>query len=66
MERSNEDYGALGVRISRVIFPNGSIDPWHALGVVKDIGPDAKAVFINGKQENLVSCLDIRFEHHIS
>ncbi|XP_005092643.1 putative serine protease K12H4.7 [Aplysia californica] len=48
VERSNEDYGALGIRISRVVFPNGSIDPWHALGVLKDLGPDAKAIFING------------------
>ncbi|XP_012936810.1 putative serine protease K12H4.7 [Aplysia californica] len=46
--RSNEDYAGLGPKMSRVVFPNGSIDPWHALGVLKDIGPDAKAIFING------------------
>ncbi|XP_005092642.2 putative serine protease K12H4.7 [Aplysia californica] len=46
--RSNEDYAGLGPKMSRVVFPNGSIDPWHALGILKDIGPDAKAIFING------------------
>jgi len=48
VERSNEDYGALNIRTSRVVFPNGSIDPWHALGVTEDIGPEAKAIYING------------------
>ncbi|BFZ06100.1 hypothetical protein BsWGS_09139 [Bradybaena similaris] len=48
VKRSNIDYGALGIRISRVLFPNGSIDPWHALGVLKDLNPSARAIFING------------------
>lgn len=48
VKRSNADYGALGIKISKVIFPNGSIDPWHALGVTTDLGPDARAIFING------------------
>lgn len=48
VKRSNVDYGALGIKISRVIFPNGSIDPWHALGVLKDLSPDAQAIYING------------------
>uniref|UniRef100_A0A0B7A1H0 Serine protease K12H4.7 n=1 Tax=Arion vulgaris TaxID=1028688 RepID=A0A0B7A1H0_9EUPU len=48
VKRSNIDYGALGIKISRVLFPNGSIDPWHALGIIEDIGPDARAIFING------------------
>ena len=32
-----------------MVFPNGSIDPWHALGIVKDLSPDATAIFIQGK-----------------
>uniref|UniRef100_A0A2C9K4W9 Serine protease K12H4.7 n=1 Tax=Biomphalaria glabrata TaxID=6526 RepID=A0A2C9K4W9_BIOGL len=48
VKRSNTDYGALMIKISKVLFPNGSIDPWHAMGVLKDLNPDARAVYING------------------
>ncbi|KAH9489193.1 hypothetical protein Btru_044461 [Bulinus truncatus] len=48
VKRSNIDYGALGVKITKVLFPNGSIDPWHALGVLNDLNPEARAIFING------------------
>ncbi|XP_059142067.1 putative serine protease K12H4.7 [Physella acuta] len=47
-KRSNDDYGALGIKVSKVLFPNGSIDPWHALGVTQDLNPDARAIYING------------------
>lgn len=46
---TNANYGGLDVQVTRIIFPNGSIDPWHALGVTKDLSPDAKALFINGE-----------------
>ena len=49
IRRTNTNYGALGIKITKVVFPNGSIDPWHALGVIKDLGPDARAIYINGK-----------------
>ncbi|KAF6021118.1 hypothetical protein EB796_020571 [Bugula neritina] len=45
---TNANYGGLGVKVSRIIFPNGSIDPWHALSVTKDLSPEAIALFING------------------
>lgn len=48
VERTNQNYGAKGIRVSNIVFPNGSIDPWHALGITEDLGPDALAVFING------------------
>ena len=47
---TNANYGGLGVKVTRIIFPNGSVDPWHALGVTKDLSPEAKALFINGKR----------------
>ena len=31
-----------------MVFPNGSIDPWHALGILKDLNEDTKALLING------------------
>ncbi|KAF3848122.1 hypothetical protein F7725_021150 [Dissostichus mawsoni] len=36
---TNEYYGGYNIRSSRIVLPNGSIDPWHALGVTQDISP---------------------------
>ncbi|XP_068441238.1 thymus-specific serine protease [Clinocottus analis] len=46
--QTNEQYGGYGVRSSRIVLPNGSIDPWHALGATQDITPELPAVFIKG------------------
>lgn len=46
--QTNEYYGGYDIRSSRIVFPNGSIDPWHALGITQDITPDLPAVFIKG------------------
>uniref|UniRef100_A0A672I0S3 Thymus-specific serine protease-like n=1 Tax=Salarias fasciatus TaxID=181472 RepID=A0A672I0S3_SALFA len=46
--QTNEYYGSYDIRSSRIVFPNGSIDPWHALGITQDISPDLPAVFIKG------------------
>uniref|UniRef100_A0A3Q3M7Q5 Serine protease 59, putative n=2 Tax=Mastacembelus armatus TaxID=205130 RepID=A0A3Q3M7Q5_9TELE len=46
--QTNEYYGSYDIGSSRIVFPNGSIDPWHALGITLDITPDLPAVFING------------------
>uniref|UniRef100_A0A3Q1F4D9 Serine protease 59, putative n=1 Tax=Acanthochromis polyacanthus TaxID=80966 RepID=A0A3Q1F4D9_9TELE len=46
--QTNEYYGGYDIRSSRIVFPNGSIDPWHALGITQDISPDLPAVFIKG------------------
>ncbi|XP_071402429.1 thymus-specific serine protease isoform X2 [Centroberyx affinis] len=46
--QTNEYYGGYDIRATRIVFPNGSIDPWHALGITQDITPDLPAVFING------------------
>ena len=49
---TNENYGSLGINktTSRTLFPNGSIDPWHALGLthVMDILKDVNSIFIEG------------------
>ncbi|XP_023284180.1 putative serine protease K12H4.7 [Seriola lalandi dorsalis] len=46
--QTNEYYGGYDIRSSRIVFPNGSIDPWHALGITQDIAPSLPAVFITG------------------
>lgn len=46
--QTNEYYGGYDIHSSRIVFPNGSIDPWHALGITSDISPELPAVFIKG------------------
>jgi len=46
---TNRFYGDRNIAITKVVFPNGSIDPWHAMGVTKDISPEATAIYIEGK-----------------
>ncbi|XP_048016571.1 thymus-specific serine protease [Megalobrama amblycephala] len=48
IQQTNEEYGGYDIRTTRIVFPNGSIDPWHALGVTQDITSDLPAVFIKG------------------
>uniref|UniRef100_G3TV79 Serine protease 16 n=1 Tax=Loxodonta africana TaxID=9785 RepID=G3TV79_LOXAF len=44
----NMYYGGFNVNGSKIIFSNGSLDPWNALGITKDISEDLPAVFIKG------------------
>lgn len=48
INRTNLNYGGYGLKVTRVVFPNGSIDPWHALGIIHDLSPEAIAIYING------------------
>ncbi|KAI2656466.1 hypothetical protein H4Q32_013411 [Labeo rohita] len=48
VQQTNEEYGGYDIKSTRIVFPNGSIDPWHALGVTQDITSDLPAVFIKG------------------
>jgi len=43
-------FGGLGLRTSRVVFTNGSLDPWHRLGkyTAQSDHVDMPVVFING------------------
>ncbi|KAM9318951.1 thymus-specific serine protease [Pholidichthys leucotaenia] len=46
--QTNEYYGGYDIRSSRIVFPSGSIDPWHTLGITWDISFELPAVFIKG------------------
>ncbi|KAK9499853.1 hypothetical protein O3M35_002811 [Rhynocoris fuscipes] len=48
IERTNTMYGDLHLKVSRVLFVHGSIDPWHALGITYSRNPKAPAIFIRG------------------
>ena len=43
------EYGGLNITVSNVVFVHGSLDPWHALGVLEDRSPDSPAILIKGK-----------------
>lgn len=49
IKRTNTMYGELNIRVSRVIFVHGSVDPWHALGITQTRTKNNIAIFINGK-----------------
>ncbi|KAK8788222.1 hypothetical protein V5799_022004 [Amblyomma americanum] len=48
VRRTNTFYGGFHPAVHNVTFPNGSIDPWHALGITEDLAHDVTAIFING------------------
>lgn len=50
VERTNTIFGALDLPnvVSNVVFIHGTIDPWHALGILKSSNPNAPAIYING------------------
>ncbi|CAD5116902.1 DgyrCDS5745 [Dimorphilus gyrociliatus] len=48
VNETNTNYGARNLKATRIVFPNGSIDPWHAVGLTKDLNQDAPAIFIQG------------------
>lgn len=47
---TNIRYGAKDIRQRRIVFINGSIDPWHALGLINQtkLFPDNDVIYIQG------------------
>ncbi|XP_026333446.1 putative serine protease K12H4.7 isoform X2 [Hyposmocoma kahamanoa] len=45
---TNTKYGALDIEVTRVVYVQGSVDPWHALGILKTQDNGAPAIYING------------------
>jgi hypothetical protein len=48
VNETNTRYGGLDIKVTRVVFPNGSIDPWHALGELTEQTEESPTVYING------------------
>ena len=50
INQTNYLYGGkeVGKSVTNIVFPNGSIDPWHALGVTSNISDSLVAIFIDG------------------
>ena len=45
---TNIEYGGFQPSVSNVVFVHGSIDPWHAMGVVEDLNEFSPAIYITG------------------
>ena len=45
---SNIEYGGFKPSVDNVVFVHGSIDPWHAMGVLEDLHETAPAIYITG------------------
>ena len=48
INRTNTNYGGYAMRPTRVVFPNGSIDPWHALSFTTKVDPAFTTIYIDG------------------
>ncbi|XP_063629181.1 putative serine protease K12H4.7 [Cydia splendana] len=46
--KTNKRYGGLKPNVTKVVFTHGDMDPWHTLGVLQDLGPDAPVIMTNG------------------
>ncbi|CAH0727539.1 unnamed protein product, partial [Brenthis ino] len=42
----NQLFGGLNPNVTKVVFTNGDIDPWSALGIVEDLSDEAPAIVI--------------------
>lgn len=48
------------MRPTKVVFPNGSIDPWHALSFTTNVDPTAfTTIYIDGKLYFFFEIIDL-------
>jgi len=45
---TNAEYGGRDISVESVVFVHGSIDPWHAMGIVQSDREAAPAIYIEG------------------
>jgi len=45
---TNTEYGGFTPDVHNVVFVHGTIDPWHAMGVLEDLSDTATAIYIEG------------------
>ena len=48
---TNQIYGGLDIanKVTNAVFVHGSLDHWHALGVIESNNTEAPAIFIKGR-----------------
>lgn len=40
------------MKVTRVVFVGGTVDPWNALGMLQDLNSEAPAIVIEGKWDD--------------
>jgi hypothetical protein len=51
IDATNDLYGGANIPATgptNILFVNGNVDPWHALGVTQDISDSLTAILIDG------------------
>lgn len=48
VQYTNAMYGGLNFQSTRILFPNGQIDPWHALGILTPPNPQEPVLWVKG------------------
>ena len=48
LQGTNAEYGGTEVEVTNVVFVHGSIDPWHAMGIISSSSESAPAIYIEG------------------
>lgn len=60
INKTNDYYLALTPNTTNVLYVHGSIDPWHALGLIKSNDPKLPIIYIEGIYTAILS--DFFFE----
>ena len=56
---TNAEYGGRDISVEKVVFVHGSIDPWHAMGIVQSDRDAAPAIYIEGDKPQMFNCICI-------
>ena len=48
INETNNTYGGDKIQASRILYPNGDVDPWHALGVLTPPNKDTATLWVEG------------------
>ena len=48
IQATNTEYGGVDIKVDNVVFVHGSVDPWHAMGVINTTTDSAPAIYIAG------------------
>lgn len=49
VDRINLLYGSIEPEVTKVVSVHGTIDPWHALGVLEDVNELSPTIVVTGK-----------------
>lgn len=48
VDRLNRVYGSVHLKVTKVLSIHGSQDPWHKLGLYREVDEEAPVIFIEG------------------